>query len=75
MGQRLRSSDNSEWGAFPTQTMCNETRDFSIRFGEGKNSLGDIYDFDTQVTDFQGDVGGEGVQDLALWAHRSLGGW
>ncbi|KAG9071510.1 hypothetical protein KI688_005722 [Linnemannia hyalina] len=74
MGQRFRSSDNSDWGAFPTQAMYNETRDFSIRFGKGKGSLGDIYDFDAQGTDLQGDVGGEGVQDLALRPHCSLGG-
>ncbi|KAF9935141.1 hypothetical protein FBU30_007520 [Linnemannia zychae] len=43
--QRFRQSDNSEWGAHPAQTMCDETRDFPIIIQEGKkHTLGDLYD-------------------------------
>lgn len=44
MEQRFRNSENSEWDNIPAQTMCNETRNFSVPFGEGKNTLGHIYD-------------------------------
>ncbi|KAK3816928.1 MAG: hypothetical protein JOS17DRAFT_806118 [Linnemannia elongata] len=42
--QRFRNSDNSEWGAFPAQVMCDETRDFKIPVSDGKKTLGDLYD-------------------------------
>ena len=45
MEQRFRNSENSEWGDFPAQTMCEETRDFPIPLEDGKNrTLGEIYD-------------------------------
>ncbi|KAF9125075.1 hypothetical protein BGW39_007675 [Mortierella sp. 14UC] len=44
MEQRFRSSENSEWGAHPAQTMCDETRNFPIPLGEGLSTLGDLYD-------------------------------
>ncbi|OAQ24620.1 FAD/NAD(P)-binding domain-containing protein [Linnemannia elongata AG-77] len=42
--QRFRNTDNSEWGPHAAQAMCDETRDYSISFGGGKKTLGDIYD-------------------------------
>ena len=42
--QRFRNTDNSEWGPHAAQAMCDQTRDFSISFGGGKKTLGDIYD-------------------------------
>lgn len=42
--QRFRNTDNSEWGPLAAQAMCDETRDFSISFGGGKRTLGDLYD-------------------------------
>ncbi|KAF9151499.1 hypothetical protein BG015_006598 [Linnemannia schmuckeri] len=42
--QRFRNSDNSEWGPTAAQSMCDETRDFPIAFGNGKMTLGDLYD-------------------------------
>ncbi|KAG0260760.1 hypothetical protein BGZ95_004363 [Linnemannia exigua] len=43
--QRFRNNDNSEWGAYPAQAMCDETRDFAIELGDGKTrTLGDLYD-------------------------------
>ncbi|KAF9084596.1 hypothetical protein BGX23_010402 [Mortierella sp. AD031] len=42
--QRFRNSDNSEWGPYAAQSMCDETRDFPIPFGNGKMTLGDMYD-------------------------------
>ncbi|KAK3835598.1 MAG: hypothetical protein J3R72DRAFT_451220 [Linnemannia gamsii] len=43
--QRFRKSENSEWGAYPAQTMCDETRDFPVQLGDGKErTLGDLYD-------------------------------
>lgn len=45
MEQRFRNSENSEWGDFPAQTMCEETRDFPIPLEDGKNrTLGEFYD-------------------------------
>ncbi|KAG9072926.1 hypothetical protein KI688_000707 [Linnemannia hyalina] len=35
---------NSEWGPHAAQTMCDQTRDFPIPFGNGKLTLGDMYD-------------------------------
>ncbi|KAF9124832.1 hypothetical protein BGW39_007861 [Mortierella sp. 14UC] len=43
--QRFRSNDNTEWGAHPAQTMCNETRDFPVQLNDGKSrTMGDLYD-------------------------------
>ncbi|KAG0282477.1 hypothetical protein BGZ96_000437 [Linnemannia gamsii] len=42
--QRFRQSENSEWGSYAAQTMCDETRDFPIPFGKEKLTLGDLYD-------------------------------
>jgi 2-polyprenyl-6-methoxyphenol hydroxylase-like FAD-dependent oxidoreductase len=42
--QRFRQSENSEWGSYAAQTMCDETRDFPIPFGKEKMTLGDLYD-------------------------------
>ncbi|KAF9132329.1 hypothetical protein BGW39_000350 [Mortierella sp. 14UC] len=42
--QRFRNSDNSEWGPLAAQSMCDETREFPIAFGNGKMTLGDLYD-------------------------------
>lgn len=42
--QRFRHSENSEWGPHAAQTMCDQTRDFPIPFGNGKLTLGDMYD-------------------------------
>jgi hypothetical protein len=44
MEQRFRSNDNAEWGAYPAQIMCDETRNFPIPLGEGLSTLGDLYD-------------------------------
>ncbi|KAG0273298.1 hypothetical protein BGZ95_010880 [Linnemannia exigua] len=41
--ERSRNCENSEWGAHPVQTMCDETRNFKIPVGGGK-TLGDLYD-------------------------------
>ncbi|KAK3816853.1 MAG: hypothetical protein J3R72DRAFT_461076 [Linnemannia gamsii] len=41
--QRFRSSENSEWGPHAAQTMCEETKDFPIVFGNGSMTLGDLY--------------------------------
>ncbi|KAG0068617.1 hypothetical protein BGZ89_004410 [Linnemannia elongata] len=42
--QRFRNSDNSEWGPTAAQSMCDETREFPIAFGNGKMTLGNLYD-------------------------------
>ncbi|KAF9119455.1 hypothetical protein BGW39_000286 [Mortierella sp. 14UC] len=43
--QRFRNSENSEWGAYPAQAMCDETRDFPVQLSDGKErTLGDLYD-------------------------------
>ncbi|KAF9549086.1 hypothetical protein EC957_004724 [Mortierella hygrophila] len=44
MEQRFRNNDNAEWGAYPAQVMCDETRNFPIPLGEGLSTLGDLYD-------------------------------
>ncbi|KAF9124987.1 hypothetical protein BGW39_007753 [Mortierella sp. 14UC] len=45
MEQRFRNNENAEWGAYPAQTMCDETRDFGIDLNDGKKrTLGDLYD-------------------------------
>ncbi|KAF9536553.1 hypothetical protein EC957_010483 [Mortierella hygrophila] len=44
MEQRFRNNDNAEWGAYPAQMMCDETRNFPIPLGEGLSTLGDLYD-------------------------------
>ncbi|OAQ31923.1 FAD/NAD(P)-binding domain-containing protein [Linnemannia elongata AG-77] len=42
--QRFRNSENSEWGPFAAQSMCDETREFPISIGTGKMTLGDLYE-------------------------------
>ncbi|KAG0273301.1 hypothetical protein BGZ95_010883 [Linnemannia exigua] len=43
--QRFRSCDNSEWGSYPAQAMCDETRNFPIPLEKGKKHvLGDLYE-------------------------------
>ncbi|KAK3830309.1 MAG: hypothetical protein J3R72DRAFT_259556 [Linnemannia gamsii] len=43
--QRFRNNENAEWGAYPAQTMCDETRNFPIELSDGKKrTLGDLYD-------------------------------
>ena len=42
--QRFRNSENSEWGPNAAQTMCDETCNFPITFGNGKMTLADMYD-------------------------------
>ncbi|KAF9905024.1 hypothetical protein EC991_002087 [Linnemannia zychae] len=43
--QRFRSSENTEWGTYSAQTMCNETRNFPAQLNDGKQrTLGDLYD-------------------------------
>ncbi|KAH7056139.1 hypothetical protein BKA57DRAFT_449880 [Linnemannia elongata] len=42
--QRFRQSENSEWGSYAAQAMCDETREFPIPFGKEKMTLGDLYD-------------------------------
>jgi hypothetical protein len=44
MEQRFRNNDNAEWGAYPAQMMCDETRNFPVPLGEGLSTLGDLYD-------------------------------
>ncbi|KAF9151494.1 hypothetical protein BG015_006593 [Linnemannia schmuckeri] len=45
MEQRFRNNDNAEWGAYPAQIMCEETRNFPILLNDDKkHTLGDIYD-------------------------------
>ncbi|KAF9124984.1 hypothetical protein BGW39_007750, partial [Mortierella sp. 14UC] len=45
MEQRFRNNENSEWGAYPAQTMCDETRNFAINLNDSKKrTLGDLYD-------------------------------
>lgn len=45
MEQRFRNNDNSEWGAYPAKTMCEETRSFPIELLDGKKrTLGELYD-------------------------------
>lgn len=50
--QRFRNNENSEWGAIPAQTMCEETKDFPIPSLTGEvdengvvkmGKMGDIY--------------------------------
>lgn len=42
--QRFRQSENSEWGSYAAQAMCDETREFPIPFGKERMTLGDLYD-------------------------------
>ncbi|KAF9925338.1 hypothetical protein FBU30_004928 [Linnemannia zychae] len=42
--QRFRTMDNSEWGLAPVQTMCDETRNLKFPLGDGKMTMGDLYD-------------------------------
>ena len=42
--QRFHNSDDSEWGSHAAQAMTDETRDYPIILGDGKMTLGDLYD-------------------------------
>ncbi|KAF9124835.1 hypothetical protein BGW39_007864 [Mortierella sp. 14UC] len=45
MAQRFRNGENSEWGAYPAQVMCDETRDFPVQLSDGKKrTMGELYD-------------------------------
>ncbi|KAF9902142.1 hypothetical protein EC991_005255 [Linnemannia zychae] len=45
MEQRFRDTNNSEWGDFSAQAMCDETRDFPIPIKGGSlRTLGDLFD-------------------------------
>ncbi|KAF9905026.1 hypothetical protein EC991_002089 [Linnemannia zychae] len=45
MEQRFRSSENSEWGDYPAQSMCEETRNFPVELNDGKKrTIGELYD-------------------------------
>ncbi|KAK3813847.1 MAG: hypothetical protein JOS17DRAFT_779282 [Linnemannia elongata] len=45
MEQRFRNNDNAEWGAYPAQVMCEETKNFPIPLEKGKkHTLGDLFD-------------------------------
>jgi hypothetical protein len=41
---RQEGSKSEEWGPFAAQAMCEETSKFPIPTGNGKMTLGDIYD-------------------------------
>ncbi|KAG0288740.1 hypothetical protein BGZ96_007496 [Linnemannia gamsii] len=42
--QRFRNSESSEWGAYPVETMCEETKGFPIELSDGKKrTMGDLY--------------------------------
>ncbi|KAF9097750.1 hypothetical protein BGX23_008011 [Mortierella sp. AD031] len=41
---RFRTSENSEWGSFAAQKMCDETSKFPVPIGDGGMTLGDIYE-------------------------------
>ncbi|KAF9102079.1 hypothetical protein BGX29_004968 [Mortierella sp. GBA35] len=43
--QRFRESENSEWGPYAAQAMCDETRSFPLPFASNKFTMGDIYDW------------------------------
>ncbi|KAF9904125.1 hypothetical protein EC991_003002 [Linnemannia zychae] len=42
--QRLKNAENTGWGPFAIQTMCDETRGFSIPGGNRPMTLGDLMD-------------------------------
>ncbi|KAF9151495.1 hypothetical protein BG015_006594 [Linnemannia schmuckeri] len=43
--QRFRNNENSCWGDIPTQSMCDETRNFVLELNDGKKrTMGDLYD-------------------------------
>ncbi|KAF9136765.1 hypothetical protein BG015_003027 [Linnemannia schmuckeri] len=45
MEKKAQSSEPIEWGAYPTQTMIDETRHFPIQLDDGKKrTMGDLYD-------------------------------
>lgn len=45
MEKKAQSSEPTEWGAYPTQTMIDETRHFPIQLDDGKKrTMGDLYD-------------------------------
>ncbi|KAG0369737.1 hypothetical protein BGX24_002306 [Mortierella sp. AD032] len=43
--QRFRASENSGWGTYPPQSLCDETRDFPVQLNDGTHrTLGTLYD-------------------------------
>ncbi|KAF9095596.1 hypothetical protein BGX29_008959 [Mortierella sp. GBA35] len=42
--QRFHKTENSEWGSHAAQAMCEETRHFPIPIGDGKQTMGNLYD-------------------------------
>ncbi|KAF8946742.1 hypothetical protein BGZ47_011486 [Haplosporangium gracile] len=42
--RRANDGENVEWGPNAAQAMMDKTRDFPIIFGDGKRTLGDMYD-------------------------------
>ncbi|KAK3823791.1 MAG: hypothetical protein JOS17DRAFT_819219 [Linnemannia elongata] len=44
MGSRLKSNESVEWGCHAALAMCDETRSFPIPIGDGKLTLGTLYD-------------------------------
>ncbi|KAG9071576.1 hypothetical protein KI688_005788 [Linnemannia hyalina] len=45
MEKKAQSGETAEWGAYPTQTMIDETRHFPIQLDDGKKrTMGDLYD-------------------------------
>lgn len=42
--RRTNNAENAEWGPIAAQSMMDKTRDFPIHFGDGKRTLGDMYD-------------------------------
>lgn len=42
--RRTNNAENAEWGPIAAQSMMDKTRNFPIHFGDGKRTLGDMYD-------------------------------
>ena len=42
---RFKDSQNSEWGPYAAETMCDETRDFPVKLGGKTMTMGDIYEW------------------------------
>jgi hypothetical protein len=42
--KRASDGENAEWGPNAAHAMIEKTRDFPISFGDGKRTLGDLYD-------------------------------
>ncbi|KAF9097002.1 hypothetical protein BGX23_010045 [Mortierella sp. AD031] len=44
MEKKSSEDENTAWGPYAAQAMCDETRSFPIPIGDGKITLGDLYD-------------------------------